>query len=707
MSRSATRLERLFGWPDHLDLQIATIATLAVIVVLARQASMPPMGPYVGDSFYFISAAWNLVIGRGLYDFAGDPLISWPPLYPLLLAASGLGVFHPLRLAGPLNAILLGLTVFFVGRYLRHRLQSPFLVAWTCMALALAVPLVDVAARVVAESLFILLATLTLIWTDRFLDHGRKSALFGAATFAALTWQTSYLGVTVAIAAALVLLWRRGLSSRRTAGEVAIFLLVATTPAVLLWLHNYLLGGTFIEASVDMRRWADLGVWDVVVQGASAVCGWLDFDLPLLEWPRSTALDIAVVIALLALLGVLIAAIWRRVAGRPAAKAPLDLQPYWLFGGFALAYLVLHVAAVGFRFPLVDPALAYSPLYIPILLTVVFLLDWFLSHDRETNFLGRFGDLPFIGPLVRGDWTRRSVFADGLAIALSLWVAGQVVPNALAIDSERWEAEDADLRPPRGIPQSGEGGTPVVATQLRAPRWGHSQTLHHLRENPLDGSVYSNQLDIVVLNNTGKATYLPLGDDFSFGSLDERLGEAPEGAYVVWFRNHYDRVLFGDLQLRIRHGFEPVAELTDGVIFKVNSAYAPAQNDDDSIYERFVAGDVGEPVERSRFDIYFDSETVIYFKRPCAVGDVREMFFLQYTTDRGDIHGENFHFGDRGVVYDSDTCVATFPLQDLTALATGDVRPIHARTGQFSSTGDLWWVELDDATLNGTRDESR
>lgn len=686
LSRSATRLERLFRWPDHVDLQIAAIATLAVIVVLVRQASMPPMGPYVSDSFYFISAARNLVVGRGLYDFAGDPLVSWPPLYPLLLAASGLGVFDPSRLAGPLNAILLGFTVFFVGRYLRHRFQSPFLVAWTCMALALAVPLVDAAALVVAEPLFILLATLALIWTDRFLDHGRKSALFGAAIFAALAWQTSHLGIAVAIAAVLLLFLRRDLSPRRTAGEVAIFLLVAATPVVLLWLRNYLLGGTFIEASVDTEQWADLGVWDVVAHGASAVCGWLDFDLPLLEWPRSIVLDIAVVIALLVLLGVLVAAIRRRAAGRPAAKTPLDLRPYWLFGGFALTYLVLHVAAVGFRFPLADHALGYSPLYVPILLTVVFLLDWFLDHDREANVLGRFGDLPFVGPLLRGDWTRRSVFADGLAIALSLWVAGQVVPNALAMNNERWEAEGTDLR---------------------APRWGHSQTLYHLRENPLDGLVYSNQFEVVFLNNTGMATYLPLGDDLSFGSLDERLGEAPDGAYLVWFRNHYDSVPLGDLQLRIRYGFEPVAELADGVIFKVNSAYAPAPNDDDSIYERFAAGDVGQPVERSRFDIYFDGEAVVYLKRPCAVGDVREMFFLQYTTDRGEVHGENFRFGDRGVVYDGNTCVATFPLRDLSALATGDVRPIHARTGQFSSTGDSWSVELDGATLNRTRNESR
>ncbi len=117
----------------------------------------------------------------------------WPPLYPLLLAAVSLGVFDPLDVAGPLNAVIFGLTIFVVGRYLRQRLESRFLAVWACLAMALPVPLVELASWALSASLFILLATLALIQTDKFLTGGKISSLIWAAVFCALAWQARYI----------------------------------------------------------------------------------------------------------------------------------------------------------------------------------------------------------------------------------------------------------------------------------------------------------------------------------------------------------------------------------------------------------------------------------------------------------------------------------------------------------------------------------
>ena len=39
------------------------------------------------DSITFLSTATNFLAGEGWWDVRGDPLVGWPPLFPLLLAA--------------------------------------------------------------------------------------------------------------------------------------------------------------------------------------------------------------------------------------------------------------------------------------------------------------------------------------------------------------------------------------------------------------------------------------------------------------------------------------------------------------------------------------------------------------------------------------------------------------------------------------------
>ena len=118
--------------PDRFTLLTAAIAALGAALVLGR---VLPFGVRLTpDSAHYIAAARSLLAGEGLLGFDGSP----SPLYPLLLAAASLGIFDPVVVAGPLNAILFGLTVFVVGRYLRQRLEFRFLAAWACLATTLA-----------------------------------------------------------------------------------------------------------------------------------------------------------------------------------------------------------------------------------------------------------------------------------------------------------------------------------------------------------------------------------------------------------------------------------------------------------------------------------------------------------------------------------------------------------------------------------------
>ena len=96
--------------------------------------------------------------------------------------------------------------------------------------MALSVPLAGLAAWALSESLFILLATLALMQTDRFLAGGQRAALLAAAVFSALAWQTRYIGVAVPVAVGLLLLTQPGAAWPQRAKHIALVAAVALLP---------------------------------------------------------------------------------------------------------------------------------------------------------------------------------------------------------------------------------------------------------------------------------------------------------------------------------------------------------------------------------------------------------------------------------------------------------------------------------------------
>ena len=119
----------------------------------------------------------------------------------------------------------------------------------------------------------------------------------------------------------------------------------------------------------------------------------------------------------------------------------------------------------------------------------------------------------------------------------------------------------------------------------------------------------------------------------------------------------------------------------------------------DEIAAALAAGDFGEPLARSDFDIYLDQDNrrIIYIKRPCAADDARAKFFLHITpSDTRDLPDhkrergfDDFDFNfDGGEVQASDNwCVATQTLPRY---------PIaRISTGQFTDKGALWRADVD------------
>ncbi len=681
----------------------AAPAILGAVLALAREVSYGPCLTWDGANY--IAAARNLAVGEGFVG-AIYPFTIWPPLYPLLLLTAGaLLRLDPLDVVGPLNAAVFGLTVFVFGRYLRRRLDSRFAAAWACAALSLSVPLADVASRSLTESPFILVTTLALIEIDKFLTAGKRRSLAAAAAWSALAPLTRYIGALVPVFAGLALLFRQGAPPQRKTREAAVFLSAAFLPAALWIWRNYLLFDTFTGPVGRLR--SEIERPRPLLRVLREV-----FDF-LLEW---THLDLAWAAA--AVLGAIAVAFASRRRGQ-RAHAARNASWIWIWGGFALLYFVLLVAAVSAGYAPSMNAQSQArflfPLWIPLLAAAAFALDRFLSRGRERNFFGGGGRLP----------------AAAVMAALCLWTAGQAVANA------------------RRIRRINAAEFPI--TCCNEPPYADSRMLRYIEappsagtlNGPLSGVVYSNEPDMLSLYNRARASYrhlskvsvkdprdpppTPTRPDASPDAGQKQaaawLADAPHGAWVVWLESEFrdNRAGYGAAWLSTLPNLEPAAQTVDGAVFKVNAptvntGAAPRPNPYRAAL-RAAVGAAPPPVAGRRvtgrgsdrasrgghgsraaggFDVSWRGKELVYIKQECSEQDARTRFFLHVwpqdeavlAVDRKPYGMDNldFHFRKYGIVLDG-ACVALRPLPDYAAA--------RIRTGQYApERGALWQTEL-------------
>ena len=645
--------------PDRTTALIACIAALGAALVLAREATYGVA--LSNDSLHYFVLARNMLEGEGYTNFKGIPHAAHPPLYPSLLIAAGLGILEPQAVAGPLNAALFALIVFVLGRYLRQRIQSRFLVIWACIAAAVSLPLTDLASWALSGPAFILLVTLVLIRTDAFLRDGSLSSLLWVAAFSALAWQTRLMGVALLVVVGLALLLQTRDPLTRRVKHISVFALIAALPMALWALRSYLLIGRLPGLNTPVEYSLPVIFWDAV----QIMTSWLAFDLPITRLP---------IFAPIALAAFAITAAYVVIGARRAKFAQLDWRPCYLFGSFALIYLTLLLSALIFERSLYGVERRYiAVMYIPLLVVATVALDRFLHYERERKLLGR---LPLPHPLAKIATSSPTLLGALLMCALALWAAAHALPHAAQIA----RANSGDLY--RGY---------------ASPRWAHSETLRYIRENPFSENalVNSNERALVNLHTRGNASSygnMPRnrigGNVIGVGfpdlapaeeRLEERIANSPDGAYVIWFKNwwNYQFYDYGAADLRLMPRLQPIQDLADGIVFRVNKDYAPPANPYQEAYDAIASRQYGKPLVRSDFQIYHHDDTLIYFKQPCAIEDVQTRFILHlYPTDEADLlergnrprfDNHDFSFSDYGVVLDNELdsrCLAIIPLPD-------------------------------------------
>lgn len=491
------------------------------------------------DSAVYVHAARSMLAGDGFVNFStGAPLQLWPPFYSVLLAVGGFGVFDPQHVAGPLNVVLFALTVFCVAAYSLRRLHYRLLALFGTAAVALGWPLLFWTAHALSETTFILLATASLIATDKHLRDGGCAALVTAAVCASLACLTRYLGVAVVAAACVLLALQHGVAPLSKLRRLGVFVAVSGAPISLWGLRSMWIDGTLFGERSRGVYYSPSEVLDAIV---ACFADWVSGELPY-DYMPTGASSLAYVINGVALAALFAAtftflrspASWSR-QGQPVAVGggSDSRRAFTVFGTFACCYLLLLYVALlsGLSWSVIHAR--YSlPAYLPFVLVAAAAADILLYRSRSTPKKTLF-----------------SALAAALALALGAWLAIQVKVNH-------------ELRDTRSL------GYSAWLTQREVMRVA--------RRARLTGTVFSNDIAGVYWNTRWDANYRLLPCNRDAETLRARLlaAAAAGDIHVLWISDRGTRRVECARWLRALGGFTPVAQTSGGALMQFDAAAA-------------------------------------------------------------------------------------------------------------------------------------
>ena len=651
LKHSATEWIARFG-RDPFALLIVVLAGLGTAHVLVRTATYG--AAVTPDSMLLLSTAINFLAGEGWRDFMGGPLTGWPPLFPLLLAALGWVGIDPLEAGRLINAIAFGLTILAAGGWLRSHLRSRWLVLAATATLVASLPLSRWASHFSTEPLFVLLTLLALIQLAAFLNRKTAAPLWWAAIFTALAALTRWPGVALIGTGVLILLP----TARRK--QTLIFGVISSVPLLAVLTRNWAVTGNLTRAT-GYREASGQSLFDGLGQAVDVFRTWI---VPP-NAPDGFAYLLGLAVAAVVLVGITVVLRYRYPDPEVAPRS-FRLGPALPFGAFTVGYIAFMATVVPFTVTQKIDSRYLLPIYVPLLLTAAFLTDRFLSIEA----VGRIVAVRYVVAALVLLATLAHLCCsahENLRLTARAYVVGY---------EEDW--------------------------MFNTARWQHSATLTYLRDNPIEGRIYTNDRYSAWF---AERTAAPGKHQQILGRKipgKRRWTEIEAGAHIVRFERVYDRTHFSrsGLDLRLLPGMETVAELADGLVLR-RTAYEPLDRKrHHARKQRYVdqlIQQASKQVVRAGWSVYRTGRKLIYRKEPCVPADVQAKFILHLVpADPADlpVHRQQYDSDNLDFYFDwigerlGDQCIA------IVRLPSYAIDRIHI--GQWIAEEDrtLWEAEL-------------
>ncbi len=221
------------------------VLSLAGGLIVFRATSK--QGPGVStDAAQMLSAGENLLKGRGLVNFRGEPLVQYPPLESALLALgsllTGLEVF---TFGWALCMIVFPFIIWFCGLYFYQAFhEEPLLAYFSSFIVFSSASLVQIASNIASDPLFLLIVVLFLMSMSGYLRSGRLRYWAAGIVLVILACFERYAALSLVITGAAITLYRHRSDLKKGIELAAEFALLSALP-IFAWgyWHNLPING--------------------------------------------------------------------------------------------------------------------------------------------------------------------------------------------------------------------------------------------------------------------------------------------------------------------------------------------------------------------------------------------------------------------------------------------------------------------------------
>ncbi|MBL7162493.1 MAG: hypothetical protein ISS57_07790 [Anaerolineales bacterium] len=451
-----------------------------------------------GDAVDYISTADSLKKNLGFTDFAGEPYIYWPPLYPMLLAGiSWLTSLDTFVVGWLLNAICFGLIVYMTGLLFRRVFgHSSIWFYFGSLAALTSLPLLQLAANITTDPLFIVLVLTYSLLADNYLENQKSITLLGLGLIAGAAAVLRWHGVILVFAVVLVTLFAGRKNPKSVFLKAAWAGLLASAPFALWVLgRNYRLLGSFM----GYRDTGDIQYAHNISDSAIKIAHWLLSD-QILRYIHPVVL---VGGGLLFLILLNRKQDWQTFFKRLADPKHL---PWLVFA--PVYYLFVIYTSIAYDHPTYFDDRYYAPLFVFVFLLLALVVDGLILKPLKNRI-----------PFSKKNFNLTRTFFILMAL---VWL---VYPT---------------YRLYKYVVVSRAHGEPTYNI-YNTDAYHHSELIHYLDGLPLDGSkqLYSNYPAAVYFftrQTTLRAPIAHSGDNTNLERLVSDYRDWPGGeSYLIWF----------------------------------------------------------------------------------------------------------------------------------------------------------------------------